>query len=280
MQAARLRAQIESTLQPRIPGALTVPPRAAPERLLSGIAAIDALTGGIPRGALTEICGPPSSGRTSLLLALMAAITRREESVALVDAGDALDPESAAAAGVDLKRLLWVRCFPKLAGHRRQEAGDDFPASCILPAASLEQALKATDMLLASGGFGMVAVDWGDIRPQAARRIPLTSWFRFRRAVENTSTALVVVEQEPHAKTCASLVLRLAGKLSAGSFEHSAGGTNVPPHARLFPGLSVTAELLHSRHEGDSGIQKPLRAVTTFKVQAPWKIGSSGDRVI
>lgn len=260
MQAARLRAQIESTLQPRIPGALTVQPRAAPERLLSGIAAIDALTSGIPRGALTEICGPPSSGRTSLLLALMAAITRRAESVALVDAGDALDPESAAAAGVELKRLLWVRC---------KDAA---------------QALRATDVLLASGGFGMVAMDWGDIRPQAARRIPLTSWFRFRRAVENTSTALVVVEQEPHAKTCASLVLRLAGKLSAGSFEHSTGGTNVPMHARLFPGLLVTAELLHSRHEGnpraplapDSGARgrKPPPAVT-FKTLSNFRIFKS-----
>jgi len=252
MQAALLRAQIESTLQPRIPRALTVPPRAAPERLLSGIAAIDALAGGIPRGALTEICGPPSSGRTSLLLALMAAITRREESVALVDAGDALDPESAAVAGVDLKRLLWVRC---------SASGDR----------NLEPALKATDMLLASGGFGMVAVDWGDIRPQAARRIPLTSWFRFRRAVENTSTSLVVVEQEPHATTCASLVLRLAGKLSPGSFEHSAGGTNIPMHARLFSGLLVTAELLHSRHHDNPRIRKPPQAVTAFKLQAPWK---------
>ena len=84
--------------------------RPAPEMVSSGIPAIDALTGGMPRGCLTEICGPASSGRTTLLLAALAAATRRGEFCAVVDASDALDPHSAAAAGVDLNCLLWVRC--------------------------------------------------------------------------------------------------------------------------------------------------------------------------
>ncbi len=84
--------------------------RPAPEMLSSGIAAINALTGGWPRGCLTEICGPASSGRTTILLAALAAATRRGEFCVLVDASDALDPRSAADAGVDLDRLLWVRC--------------------------------------------------------------------------------------------------------------------------------------------------------------------------
>src|SRR5450432_2717510 len=82
----------------------------APEMVSSGIPAIDALTGGLPRGCLTEICGPASSGRTSVLLAALAAATSRDEFCALVDANDALDPHSTAAAGIDLDRLLWVRC--------------------------------------------------------------------------------------------------------------------------------------------------------------------------
>src|SRR6202166_4794001 len=84
--------------------------RPAPEMVSSGIPAIDALTGGLPRGCLTEICGPPSSGRTTLILAALAAATRRGEFCVVVDASDALDPHSAAAAGVELDRLLWVRC--------------------------------------------------------------------------------------------------------------------------------------------------------------------------
>jgi len=84
--------------------------RPAPEMVPSGIPAIDALTGGLPRGCLTEICGPASSGRTTILLAALSAATRRGEFCVVVDASDALDPQSAAAAGVELDRLLWVRC--------------------------------------------------------------------------------------------------------------------------------------------------------------------------
>ena len=84
--------------------------RPTPEMVSSGIAAIDGLTGGLPRGCLTEICGPASSGRSTLMLSALAAATRRGEFCAVVDASDALDPQSAAATGIELDRLLWVRC--------------------------------------------------------------------------------------------------------------------------------------------------------------------------
>src|SRR5580765_1978953 len=84
--------------------------RPTPEMISCGIHEIDELSGGLPRGCLSEICGPASSGRTSVLLAALAAATRRQEVCALVDATDTLDAVSAAAAGVDLERLLWVRC--------------------------------------------------------------------------------------------------------------------------------------------------------------------------
>src|SRR5271163_3233016 len=75
--------------------------RPAPQMVSSGVREIDALTGGLPRGCLTEICGPASSGRTSVLLAALAAATQRQEVCALVDVSDAFNPHSAAAAGVN-----------------------------------------------------------------------------------------------------------------------------------------------------------------------------------
>ncbi|HEY1242753.1 MAG TPA: hypothetical protein VGF16_19465 [Bryobacteraceae bacterium] len=176
MGAAVLQKQFESVLQWQV--------RPAPELVRTGISEVDAATGGLPRGALTEIFGSASSGRTSLLISIVAAATGRQEICALVDAEDAFDPVSAAASGVCLERLLWIRC-----GH------------------NAEHALKAADLLIQGGGFGLVAMDLGDTPPRTARRISLTSWFRLRRAVENTPTALVTVAQQSNAKTCASLML-------------------------------------------------------------------------
>src|SRR5436190_7310461 len=84
--------------------------RPKPEMLSVGIPELDAMTGGIPRGCMTEICGAPSSGKTSVLLATIAAATRREEACVLIDASDSFDPSSGAAAGLQFNKLLWVRC--------------------------------------------------------------------------------------------------------------------------------------------------------------------------
>jgi hypothetical protein len=201
--------------------------RPAPEMVSSGIPAIDSLTGGLPRGCLTEICGPASSGRTTLLLAALAAATRRGEFCAVVDASDALDPQSAAAAGVELERLLWVRCgesspqnvchpekpVSRLKKFSQRNPGSNQPGSNQPSSRQsencLEQVLRATDLLLESGGFGLIVLDLGDLPPQAARHIPLTTWFRFRRAVEYTPTILLAIEQHPIAGNCSSLLLQL-----------------------------------------------------------------------
>ena len=190
--------------------------RPAPPTVSSGLPELDALTGGLPRGCLTEIYGPASSGRTSVLAAALAAATRRQEACALVDVSDAFDPQSAMAAGVELKNLLWVRCDPESSKDDKKRKGARFSKENLkTEMACLEQALKITDLILQSGGFGMVAIDMGDVPFPAARRIPLTSWFRFRRAVENTPTMLLVLGQGPCAGTCTSLLLQLDGELSA-----------------------------------------------------------------
>ncbi|MGB6814699.1 MAG: hypothetical protein WBE23_17495 [Candidatus Sulfotelmatobacter sp.] len=227
--------------------------RPAPEMVSSGIVAMDVLTGGLPRGCLTEICGPASSGRTTLLLAALAAATRRGECCALVDASDALDPQLAAAAGVELDRLLWVRC------------GENSPEK------SLEQLLRATDLLLESGGFGLIALDLGDLPEQAARRIPLTTWFRFRRAVEHTPTVLLAVERQSIAGSCSSLLVKL-GLIKMGESGNRAGEQPEhfqflsPTHAQLLTGLEMKAELVRSRLD-----RKPVRpAEITFASKTAW----------
>src|SRR5262249_39544537 len=152
-------------------------------------------------------------------------------------ASDTLDPSSAAAAGVEMGRLLWARCGKKVGsgqwsvarkvgdqisndleknssvplclcgGQNSLSAGQralatDLRAGPQLAARSsklelLEQVLKITDLLLQSNGFGMIVLDVADIPVLSARRIPLASWFRFRRAVEHTPTVLLVIEQQP-----------------------------------------------------------------------------------
>jgi len=182
-----------------------------PETCSTGFPAVDAFAGGLPRGCLTEAYGPASSGRTSLMLAAMAQATARQEFCALVDAADAFDPLSAAAAGVLLERFLWVRCR-----------------------GNAEHALKATDLLVQGGGFGLVVMDLADTPVETARRISMTSWFRLRRAVEHTPTVLLVLERQPNAKTCASLVLEMRREKAAWS--------GMPGCSRLLRGIRANVD--------------------------------------
>lgn len=238
--------------------------RPAPELVSSGVRELDALTGGLPRGCLTEVCGSASSGRTSLLLAILAAATQRREACALVDVRDAFDPESAASAGVDFERLLWVRCADQkpFSPRRHRDTEKDNVQRIETP---IEQALRVTDLLLQSGGFGLVAIDLADVSFKIARRIPLTSWFRFQRAVEHTPTVLVVITQAPCAQTCAALLLRMEAsdkKPSASSLQPSVCG--LPSHAELLEGFWIHTEVLRSRTP-----RKPARSVTaTFMTKA------------
>ena len=247
MNAAVLRKQFESLLG----GHLGWQAKPAAETVPSGIPEIDRATGGLPRGCLTEIFGAPSSGRASLLVSILAGATARQEFCALVDAEDAFDPLSAAAAGVDLPRLLWIRCGHN-AGH----------------------ALRAADLLLEGGGCGVVALDLGDTPVRAARRISLTSWFRLRRAVEHTPTVLIAVARQSNAKTCASLTLELSRERArwlGGALDSARllGGMRVTV-ARRKPGLALTAVF-------DQGLT-PLSQGAAFAPRGQWclSLGTEG----
>jgi hypothetical protein len=268
----------QSGMPARVVPASRLEARLAPEMVTSGIAAIDALTGGLPRGCLTEICGAASSGRTTFLLAALAAATRRGEFCAVVDSGDALDPLSVAAAGVELDRLLWVRCKENSPRPRATEkktgTGKSEKIDLRHDEHRVEQLLRVTDLLLESGGFGCIALDLADLPPQTTRRIPLTTWFRFRRAVEHTATVLLAIERQSIAGSCSSLLLKLgllkmrlpkleaaANRVSAQELEERA-----PTHAQLLMKLEITAEVVRSRLD-----RKPVRsAATAFASKTAW----------
>jgi hypothetical protein len=195
--AATIRVEIEAKLANRVPAALTLKIKQAPELFATGMTEVDrVLGGGIPRGTITEVSGAASTGKTSFGLSAIASITQLGNACAWVDVNDALSPESAAAASVDLRRLLWLR----MSTERRQKNADK-------PWSRLEQALKATDLLLQAGGFGALVLDMSDTLPQHTMRIPLATWYRFRLAAEQARTALVFLTQSPCAHSCATLAL-------------------------------------------------------------------------
>jgi hypothetical protein len=233
-----LRAQVEQALLGRVASPFTYRDRSVFPTAPAGIPEIDALIGGLPRGALTEVFGPASSGLTTFLFSALSARTSQDEACALIDGSDSFDPCSAAAAGVDLKNLFWVRCQ------------------------NIDQSLRVTDLLLQSGGFGCIAVDLSDISSKLVRHVPLDTWFRFRRAVEDTPAILLLLSRESNAKTCASLVLRLRGQnahwLSPETPEPSA-------NARLLDGLEIRAEILHSRRQIPAETFAPRKNVLLLK---------------
>ncbi|HYK36108.1 hypothetical protein [Alloacidobacterium sp.] len=368
--AANLRAQIEETLAKRVPAAFSLKIRQAPEFFATEIAEVDAaLEGGIPRGSITEISGAASSGKTSLVLSAISEITRSGAACAWVDVRDALSPESAAAAGVVLERLLWLRTEPAIperqtiasvenrpvlhrqavhqgeaSRHPRNEtrgmdsaisrlfkgeggllrdktigtpgrsnrplseprcagplplvqrdeqvAYDRLPArrgeyflkelpakkqaesqarnSTISkpnsptpekPWSRLEQALRATDLLLQAGGFAAIVLDMGDVLPQHTLHIPLATWYRFRLAAEQARTALILLTQSPCASSCAALALRCE---PASNERWSNGETP------LFQGQRYTLIRERNRNEGSVNVRKKPSARAEWQAQSEW----------
>ena len=253
-KTSALRLQVESSLAARVASPFQYRGRPAVEAVPTGVPPVDLLTGGLPRGSLTEIYGPPCSGRTSLLISALASRTAAAEVCALVDARDAFDPRSAEAAGVTLEQLLWVRCR------------------------TVDQAIRSTDLLIQGGGFGLIALDLGDAPPNLVRYVPLQVWFRFRRAVEHTPTIFLVLEQESNAKTCASLVLGLHAQETQWLRTAGNAGESSAPHppGHLLDGWEIHAETIRShcaRLECDVADSKGA-----FWLSGMWNWGGRGQR--
>lgn len=141
---------------------------------------------GLSRGIIAEVNGTRSSGRTSVCLHILAQATARGEICAVIDLNDSFHPASAARAGVELDRIIWVRCR-----------------------GNAEHAIRATDSLLHAGGFGVVLVDLCEASARTLNRIPLSYWYRFRRAVEHTPAILLICADAAQAKSCSSTAVEL-----------------------------------------------------------------------
>ena len=406
-----LKTYIQSLVVEKIPDAFALRKTELPSRIPTGIWSLDRLIQGFQRGDMTEIYGHGSSGRTTIAVSFIAEVTRRQEVCALVDVSDAADPESLFMAGVDLNRLLWIRCgsppiafsasiptdflscyckqnrrmskfsakrepsfssgqhprhevrglshaiaalmgsspappFTTVRGEEKYEhrnatspplykgglrggrrmigsiadsvavyppqvppctRGDDqtFSADRIsshfqgarrtgegsgvivekrddpqnrLRATStsksmwarLEQALRVTDLLLNNGGFGAVVLDLGDVPVENSRRIPLTSWFRFRRSVENTPTVLVLLSNEPCGGTCASLVLHCE---CCQARWHSAGNDKTGSQVWTLEGLDLLVDVTRCRSRSQTvtnGTYSFLGSSAHWKTRMSW----------
>ena len=226
MKLATARVTLESLLRARkLDVTLTDPDDAgcpsaggSDDLAATGVPSIDAaLGGGLRRGHLSEIVGPRSSGRTTVVCQALAAAVSRGELVALVDTCDRFDPASASGAGLDLSRLLWIR-----------ETGD------------LSRAIKALNLVLQAGGFGLVVLDLTDAAGAAVRALPFTTWFRLARVIEGGPTVALVVASEHLARSSGGATIALDSPASA-SRARWAGGSD---RARLLKGMELSVRVI------------------------------------
>jgi recombination protein RecA len=367
-RSAALKQEIERTLASRIPAALSPQAVQTPRLLPIGNEAVNALLGGgLPIGGICEFTGPASAGRTSLALSVLSEATV-DSACAYIDVSDSLDARSAAAAGVRLKNLLWVRFSeiheqrPNLmqhaqahnaAGPSREQAADrstqhrgirhprtetkgidrdlekmlvqkadarlkkmegtpGFPnqrlslaavpeeqvayehfharradasdplrqidrraadearkrtnstavvqgglRSDAKPWSKLDKALRAADQILQAGGFRVVVLDLASITPEQALRIPSATWYRFSRAAQEGDAILLLLTQEPCARSSAKCVLDCSPRLAP----------NVSSH--VFGRMAYAAEVIRQRVANPYGKKAPGRAVE-WSSTAPW----------
>lgn len=330
--AATVRVQVESALARKYPSALTPPARMVRPVVSSGVAALDELiNGGLPVGAVTEIVGNECSGRMSLALSFLSQITAMGKVCAWVDASNTFDPVSAASVGVDLKRLLWVRCGVSEALAEREIRKFALPSACFAPKpgtkglhggghgthprsevkglsaavdkflsnetlsarcaepiskprptpqhfesnlhsatvpvrtprrariySAVEQALRTTDLLIQTGGFSAIVLDFGEVASDVVARIELSTWHRYRVASEQTQSSIVLLSQYPCAKSSSELQLRLSPL------------EDLREERTVFTGLNARAEVLRQRFAQAPTNVVPMRKPPQRACEARW----------
>ncbi len=237
LEALLRTRKLDRTIQPADAGQPERAPAAPDTRLSTGLPLLDErLGGGLPRGQISEIAGPRSSGRTTLMTAALAAATRRVELTALVDPLDTFDPESAVACGVELERLLWLRgegTTMGAVGGREQDKLERM----------LDRGLKALNLVLQAGGFDLVVLDLAEVPAPAIRRLPFTTWFRLQRVIEGSRTVCLLLGPAPIARSAEGVSLQLARPRAGESWGE-----------RLFLGLHIEARIVRSRDPEDGRV--------------------------
>lgn len=257
------------------PGGKSHPPAS------TGFGALDVLlSGGIPRGQITELVGQASSGRTSVTFAMLAEATARGEVAAYIDASDSLDPRSAQRAGIALQRLLWVRCgasagafgYSTLNGDAAggsdkdgarpgsteylalrqggRAAAADRRERLFLPKKN-DPAWQAVNLVASAGGFGVIVLDLGGVTKRKLREWQSRQWLRLRRAIENSPTALVILASEHLASSVSALVLEIAREQTRWQ------GT--PGVSLWLSGISAKVRVAHQRKK-TNGAATPERS--------------------
>jgi hypothetical protein len=192
-----------------------------------------------------------------MLVSWLAAATSRGELVALVDPLDMFDPVSAAAHGVALSRMLWVRGCA--AGPDRTSLPREVGEASV----QVERAVKALNLILQANGFGLVVLDFGEIPPPVLGRLPFTTWRRLHRVIEGGETACVVVAGAPVARSVGGITVSLTAPSTPDveratprdvGFSAPGGGA-----IRLFPALTVNGRVVHSRGWGSGVIPENLK---------------------
>jgi hypothetical protein len=244
------------------------------------------LRGGVPRGQLSEVHGPVSSGRTSLAWAALAAATARGEWVALVDTFDRFDPERAAAAGVDLSRLLWVRgqALSKTSGALDPawvpgERSVQGPGTLL--ERTMDRAIKAVNLVAQSGVCTLVVLDLAEAPIPALARVPRSTWLRLQHVVEGSDTALLLLASTPVARSAGGLSIAMGMANSPGAGGREPGPGSVVSDSRL-PALdsrrgstSIRWKGRHDRSRRLSGLGTRVRATSPrgFVGELPLAIG-------
>jgi recombination protein RecA len=329
---ATIRVQVELTLARKFPSALTPPARMVRPVVPTGIGPFDDLVqGGLPIGAMTELVGDVCSGRMSLALSFLSQVTATEKVCAWIDASNTFNPAAASAAGVDLRRLLWVRCGVSEAVSEQETRKFVLPSECFAPKPvmkglhggghgthprnevkglsaavgrflsdetvkarfaepiskpqptpqtfesnpkpsstnfrapkraraydAVEQALRSADLLIQTGGFSAIVLDFGDIASEVVSRIDLSTWHRYRVAAEQTQASIVLLSQYACAKSSSELQLRLS------SLE------DTQEERTVFTGLGAHVEVLRQRFTQTPSNVVPMRKPPQSVREARW----------
>jgi recombination protein RecA len=330
--SSKIRVQVESALANKFPSALTPPARIVRPVVPTGINSLDELVqGGFPVGAMTELVGDVCSGRMSLALSFLSQVTAAERVCAWIDASNTFNPAAASSAGVDLRRLLWVRCGvsetvseqetrkfilpsecftpkPVLKGlhggghgtHPRNEvkglsaavgkflSDETVRARCAEPISkprptpqtfepnrkpsstsvrtpkrgraydAVEQALRSADLLIQTGGFSAIILDFGEIASEVVSRIDLSTWHRYRVAAEQTQASIVLLSQYACAKSSSELQLSLSPL------------EDINEERTVFTGLSAHVEVLRQRFTQTPSNVVPMRKPPQNVREARW----------